>query len=87
MAETPKQIKYTSKIRRGLAAVAELALASMDDRKPSGTAIVAAWTAAKRQEFNAACDYIDQENKPKAEATTIAPATTFLPPDTVVNPA
>ncbi len=67
------QIKYTSKIRRGLAAVAELALASLDDNKPTGKTITSGWTAAKRTEFNAALDYIEQENKPKEPAPCADP--------------
>lgn len=54
------KIKYTSKIRRGLAALAEIATLTEDSPPPD--TVRAKWTKAKRLEYNAALDWIEQEN-------------------------
>ena len=56
-------IRYTAKVRRGLAAMAELIDAAFDDNVPPVTTIVARWTKAKQAEFNLARDWVDQETE------------------------
>ena len=54
-------IRYTSKVRRGLAAMAELIDSAFDDSKPPVQTVTAKWPRAKQAEFNLARDWVDQE--------------------------
>ena len=54
-------IRYTSKVRRGLVAMAELIDSAFDDSKPPVQTVTARWTKAKQAEFNLARDWVDQE--------------------------
>lgn len=58
------RIKFTSKIRRGLALLAEIATLTED--QPPAFTVMSRWTLKQQREYNAALDWIEQVNKPAA---------------------
>lgn len=62
-------IKFTSRVRRGLADVRALVLASFDPSAPPSTAQTTKWSADRRRDFNLAMDWIDQQTTQPASAT------------------
>ncbi len=55
------KIKFTSKIRRGLALVRIVAIFSLDESKPPSRTVMKDWTKKQVEEFNAALAWIEQE--------------------------
>lgn len=56
-----KKIKFTSKIRRGIALVRMVAMASLSDDMPPSKTIIARWTKKQQAEFNAALEWMESE--------------------------
>jgi hypothetical protein len=53
-------IKFTSRVRRGLALVAKIATLTEDDAP--GFTVTSRWTLTQQREFNLALDWIEQQN-------------------------
>lgn len=58
---TAKKIKFTSKIRRGLALVRMVTMASLRDNMPPAQTIIDRWTKKQQAEFNAALEWMESE--------------------------
>lgn len=56
-----KKIKFTSKIRRGLALVRMVTMASLRDNMPPAQTIIDRWTKKQQAEFNAALEWMESE--------------------------
>lgn len=59
--DKPKKIKFTSKIRRGLALVRMVTMASLRDNMPPAQTIIDRWTKKQQAEFNAALEWMESE--------------------------
>lgn len=55
------KIKFTSKIRRGLALVRIVTIFSLDESKPPSRTVMKDWTKKQVEKFNAALAWIEQE--------------------------
>lgn len=60
-AGEPRKVYYTSKIKRGLALVRMITMSAFDDSAPPAATIVERWTKKQRTEFNAALEWLEQE--------------------------
>lgn len=58
---SPSKIKYTSKIKRGMALARMIVMASLDDNMMSSASIIAKWTEKQRREFNDYLAWAEQE--------------------------
>ncbi len=56
-------MKFTSKVRRGLALMRSLVASMMDDRQPPPAEIVRKWPKRYQQDFNAALEWIEENEK------------------------
>lgn len=56
-----KSIKYTAKVRRGLALMQLVAVNSIDPDKAPGFTTVKGWTKAQESDFNQAMTWVYQE--------------------------
>lgn len=68
-SESKKAVKFTNKVRRGLARVRSLLIDALDDNKPPAATIVASWKAPQREDFNQALAWIEQEEDAEAART------------------
>lgn len=60
--QTAKRVKFTSRVRRGLALVKYLAEASMNNDLPPAETIMARWTRAQQADYRQAIEWIEQES-------------------------
>lgn len=61
--QTLKRVKFTDKVRRGLALVRLLAVEAFDDDKPPARTTHARWTRGQQAEFVAAMEWIKQNER------------------------
>lgn len=63
MSDEAKRIKFTARVRRGLALVALIARQSFDDNTLSSHHQAGKWTKAQRDEYDLALAWIEQETR------------------------
>ena len=59
--ETKKKIQFTGKVRRGLALMRMVQMASMSDDCPSIPTFIERWSKAQQSDYNAALAWMEQE--------------------------
>lgn len=59
-APEAKKIKFTSKVRRGLALVRMVQMVSLRDDMPPVQTFTSRWTKAQQSDYNAALEWMEQ---------------------------
>lgn len=60
-AVKPKKVQFTGKVRRGLALMRMVQMASMSDDCPSIPTFIERWSKAQQSDYNAALAWMEQE--------------------------
>lgn len=59
--DQPAKIKFTSKVRRGLALFRMVQMAALRDDMPPAQTMISRWTKAQQSDYNAALAWCEQE--------------------------